>query len=251
VSGPERVAARVVKRPCRNVDCPYDRPIVPAFELVGIVFASLCPGCDREERERERLELRRRTVERLMSEVRLGQRVRAWSLGTFPAGDSQGRAALQAGIRWLEAYRQGERGGLLIQGPVGVGKTGLAWGLARELITKDMVEANMVVFRDLHADIRDGFREGRRGDLRLRSTPVLFLDDLGAERPTDWARDELATLVEHRWERGLTTGITSNYSLAELADRLGHDDAVVGKRIVSRLQEGATRIRMEGPDRRE
>jgi DNA replication protein DnaC len=251
VSGPERVAGRVVERPCRNPYCPWDRPMVPAFEIAGVVLSGLCPGCTAVEHEQERLELRRRRVEELMGRVRLGERVKSWSLETFPAVDRHGKAAFRAGHKWLERFRLGDRSGLLIQGPVGVGKTGLAWGLVKELITKDTVEANMVVFRDLMDELHDALREGRRRDKRLRGIPVLFLDDLGAERPTDWTRDELATLVEHRWERGLTTGMTSNYSLAELADRLGRDDAMVGRRIVSRLQEGAARIRMEGPDRRE
>jgi DNA replication protein DnaC len=251
VSGPERVAGRIVERPCRNPYCPHDRPIIPAFEVAGIVLAGLCPGCTDEENERERLELRRSRVEELMGRVRLGERVKSWSLETYPAVDKRGRNAFKAGVKWLEGYRRGERGGLLILGPVGVGKTGLAWGLAKELIQVDLVDANMVVFRDLLAEMRDGIREGRRRDKRLRSTPVLFLDDLGAERPTDWTRDELATLIEHRWERGLTTGITSNYPPAALMERLGHDDPVVGKRIVSRLTEGATQIVIEGPDRRD
>ena len=250
MSGPEKVGGRVVERPCRNVECPWERPIIPAFEIAGVVMAGLCPGCAREDDERERLELRRRRVEELMGRVQLGARVKSWSLETYPAIDSHGKKAFRAGHKWLEQFRLGNRAGLLIQGPVGVGKTGLAWGLVRELIQVDLVEANMVVFRDLLAEMRDGFREGRRRDKRLRSTPVLFLDDLGAERPTDWTRDELATLVEHRWERGLTTGITSNYDPAALAERLGHDDLIVGKRIVSRLADGATQLRIDGPDRR-
>ena len=78
---------------------------------------------------------------------------------------------------------------------------------------------------------------------------MLALDDLGAERPTDFARDELATLVEHRYMQGLPTIVTS-YPPSKLAARLGHDDPEVGQRLVSRLTDDAVQIRFIGPDRR-
>lgn len=237
----------MVTRPC-VAGCGAE---VEAIELFGSVFPRFCEPCrlasEAEDAKRERAE----RVAELLGRVRIGGLVKGWSAETYPA-DARGRKAMEEGRAWLEGFRAGQKSGLLIFGPVGGGKTGLAWSLVRELIEVDLVEAQMVNFRDWLAEVRASF--GRNGP-RLAvpapmRTPVLFLDDLGAERPTDFARDELATLVEWRYQRRLPTGATSNYEPGALAERLGHDDPIVGQRIVSRLADGAAQIRVAGKDRR-
>jgi len=76
------------------------------------------------------------------------------------------------------------------------------------------------------------------------------LDDIGAERCTDWARETLATLIEDRYTRELFTVFTSNYSPSRLAVRLGHDDPILGQRIDSRIVESCVQVGLDGPDRR-
>ena len=61
---------------------------------------------------------------------------------------------------------------------------------------------------------------------------------------------ELATIVEGRYVDEAPMIVTTNYDPAALARRLGHDDPVVGKRIVSRLTETATRIELKRDDLR-
>ncbi len=84
----------------------------------------------------------------------------------------------------------------------------------------------------------------------LYDSSLLVLDDLGAERPTDWALDAIAALVQHRHSAGLPNIITSNYSPSELARRLGHADPMIGQRIVSRLVDNCVKVRLDRPDLR-
>jgi DNA replication protein DnaC len=84
----------------------------------------------------------------------------------------------------------------------------------------------------------------------LYEASVLVLDDLGAERPTDWARDAIAALVQYRHTRDLPTVVTSNYAPAALVKRLGHDDPMIGQRIVSRLVEHCITVKLDRPDLR-
>lgn len=80
---------------------------------------------------------------------------------------------------------------------------------------------------------------------------LLILDDLGAERVTDWQLDVVARIVEHHYDRNETnTIVTSNYSPADLARRLGKDDPIQGERIVSRLIEGAIKLKLDRADLR-
>lgn len=184
--------------------------------------------------------------------ARVGERLAELSLETYPT-DAAGLAALAVAEEWLRRREAGERENLLLFGPVGVGKTGLAWGIVRRLIERGD-DALLVNFRELLAELRQAFADRRAGVpidyLRAYDVTVLALDDVGAERPTDFAREELANLVERRYTRRLPTIITSNYDPDDLAERIGHDDIVIGERIVSRLIEGATQWQIGGEDRR-
>jgi len=72
---------------------------------------------------------------------------------------------------------------------------------------------------------------------------ILIVDDLGAEKFTDWSIENLYRLVNYRYENMLTTVFISNLSLKELSQR-------VGDRIVSRIIEMCHLFKVEGKDRR-
>lgn len=162
--------------------------------------------------------------------------------------------AWRAAVDWLYEYAVGRPRGLYLYGQVGAGKTGLAWGIVR-CLCEHGVAALIVHWRDLLALRRRGISsngngptEGERLLARARRASVLALDDLGAERPTGFALEELATLVEARYQAALPTIVTSNLSPEGLVRRMG--DRLVGERVVSRLLEGAIRVRFAGPNRR-
>lgn len=204
----------------------------------------LCPACAEADLERERRETHDRRIAHLLDRAG-GGRMRHLSLATYPA-DNHGSQALATVHTWLDAD---PRPNLLLYGTVGAGKTGLAWGLIRHLCEHG-TEAMLVNLRDWLAKRRYAISTHEPPDLRPLHVPILALDDVGAERPTDWARDELAQLVEERYQHQRPTIVTSNYDPAELAKRLGHDDLVIGQRIVSRLCDGAVQVRFTGTDRR-
>jgi DNA replication protein DnaC len=71
----------------------------------------------------------------------------------------------------------------------------------------------------------------------------LVIDDLGAEKSSEWAREILYLIIDKRYSDLLPTIITSNLSPKELAEKL--DD-----RLVSRLMEDAIVIKIDGKDHR-
>jgi DNA replication protein DnaC len=78
---------------------------------------------------------------------------------------------------------------------------------------------------------------------------LLVLDDLGAERLTDWVEETMSLIVNTRYNNRRLTIFTSNY------EDLPDDDlntllTRVGFRLHSRLREMCTFLEYEGPDYR-
>lgn len=216
-----------------------------------VVQLTPCPPCSTEiELQWEKDEHAERARE-LLKLAGLTPRFDDWSLATYP-DDEGGRAARKVAEDWIERWDRGDPANLLLFGPVGSGKTGLAWSIVRCVIERWLVRARLVVFHELLDEMRTAMRTKQPLDhvTNLARVPVLALDDLGAERPTPFACAELLALIDLRWRRKLPTIITSNYEPDVLAERLGHDDPVIGERIVSRMSDGAVQHRLRANDRR-
>jgi len=82
-------------------------------------------------------------------------------------------------------------------------------------------------------------QSGRTGE----NHNVLFLDDLGVQKNSDFAIEKLTMILNYRTGEELPTFISTNYSPEELAEQLG-------KRIYSRVQSLCKMIPMVGEDRR-
>jgi hypothetical protein len=71
----------------------------------------------------------------------------------------------------------------------------------------------------------------------------LILDDIGTEKPSEWAQQNIFLIIDRRYETLRQTIFTSNLSLDELSERLGD-------RITSRIAEMCKVIELKGKDRR-
>lgn len=141
----------------------------------------------------------------------------------------------------LEAARDHAGEGVMLLGKAGCGKTHLA--CAAIMAGPDgSLFANTAELLD---DVRRGFDgAGSRLFERALRSPLLALDDLGAEAVTDWVRDRLYTLINHRWDHCLPLIVTTNVKAADLAARIGQG---VASRIAGCC---ARRIEVQGPDGR-
>lgn len=129
---------------------------------------------------------------------------------------------------------------LSLLGPTGCGKTWLAVRLLGEIASRDyrgrFVDASLAV-----EQIKREFGTEDQGDTfgDLCTVPVLLLDELGAERGTDFQMEQLGLILRARYNSMLPTIVTSN------AKRI---DDVVEARIASRLAAGVFPV--SGRDRR-
>ena len=240
-----------VNAPCPTPGCKGRGKRV---RILRTTLNLICPKCEREAEERTRDAEQADRVASLLLRSGMTPRMREWSFASYPK-DESGKAALQHADKWTTRYLRRARGepipNLLLYGPVGGGKTGLAWSIVRHLCEQG-IEARIVNFPDLIVQMQeatskkvpfDKFSDHGR-------IPVLAVDDVGGERPTAWAVAQLLTLVDRRYQRMLPTIFTSNYSPDDLADRLGRDDTTIGERIVSRMVEGAMQHWIKADDRR-
>ena len=78
---------------------------------------------------------------------------------------------------------------------------------------------------------------------KICSVPVLLLDDIGAEKASEWVKQTLYLIIDHRYGDMAKTYVTSNLTLNQIANQL--DD-----RISSRIAGMTNTIRMAGKDRR-
>lgn len=148
---------------------------------------------------------------------------------------------------------------LYLTGARGVGKTHLAAAVVRERVLDwqpyisrehpwTVPSIRWIATPDLLLDIRDSFRDGSDKSERdiieeYTDCKLLVLDDLGAEKTTEWSLQTLYTIIDRRYRDEQQTIVTSNLTLNQLGDKL--DD-----RISSRLAELCTVIELKGQDRR-
>jgi len=139
--------------------------------------------------------------------------------------------------------------GLWFAGDVGTGKTSLAMLVSKVALDAGRSVAIYSVPR-LLSEIKDTY-DRDSGDSygrlfrRLCAVDLLHLDDLGAERSTDWVLEQLYSIVNERWQDRRSIVVTSNLiNLDELR-------AQVGARTVSRLSEMCDEpLLIMGPDLR-
>jgi len=143
--------------------------------------------------------------------------------------------------RQLDAGR-----GLWFMGPVGTGKTTLAMLVSKAALKAGRSVAIYSLPRLLN-EIRETHRAERSHvDLldRLTAVDLLHVDDVGAERTTDWVLEELYSIVNARYEDQRSIVITTN-----ILDREALCEQI-SERTVSRLTEICEELPLIGHDRR-
>ncbi|MEZ5076428.1 MAG: ATP-binding protein [Solirubrobacterales bacterium] len=181
-------------------------------------------------------------------------RYRSVSFDAPPVSDMARDLQTKAAVAEVRAFvdelddRLAAGRGLWLFGDTGTGKTTLAM-----LISKAALEAGRSVaiysLPKLLARIRRTYDSEPGGDSylsffeRLTSVDLLHIDDLGAEKRSDWVLEQLYALINERYETQRSVLITTNLPHGELEEQ-------ISPRTVSRLTEICDEVPVFGEDRR-
>ena len=225
------------------------RVIVNPITLSSITY---CPVChEKEEREKKLIQIKAikneiaEQIDSYLRERGVPRRFLNARISDFPAP-------------WQKLRESSE--GIFLGGSRGVGKTHLAVALMREMILNTQIRNHSGTFRidlqkmplfisvpELLLEIRETYGDNALSEKAVIDkyswVDVLIVDDLGAEKTSDWVLQTLYTIMDRRYREELRTIITSNLSIEEIRDKL--DD-----RIASRIVGMCRVCILQGKDRR-
>lgn len=193
-----------------------------------------------EKKEAEKL----RVISKLRRECFLTDEMAGQTFAVDDQHDSRISAAMRRyAERWDEV--KVENMGLLLYGQVGTGKSFFAACIANALIDKG-IPVKMTSFSRIVNEIQ-GLYTGRQEYLdKLTSYPLLIIDDLGAERGSDFMLEQVYAVVDARYQSGLPLIVTTNIPVGEIKEPAD----LKYRRIYDRILERCHPVKIDGPSRR-
>lgn len=230
----------------KRCDCPE---AVAAYEKAK---------AEREAKERAKqaaeIDMRmRQRVAQIIGDSGMHARFLRRTFDTFQI-TAENQRALMVCKRYADTFREKQpnnnadpgRNGLFITGPKGTGKTHLAAAIANQLMQEGTGVICMTMI-DLLDRIKETYAqrgqwEASEGDVlnTYKEVPLLIIDDMGKEPPTEWAVSKIYAIINARYEAFLPTIVTTNYTDSELVRRLtpqGTGDSTTADATIDRLRE--------------
>jgi DNA replication protein DnaC len=174
------------------------------------------------------------------------------------ARDMTSRHVVQAARDFAENLDRnlGEGNGLWLMGDTGTGKTTLGMLVASQALAAGKSVAVYFTPKLLNR-IRQTYQEAESRNAytaffdQVTSVDLLYIDDLGSERHTDWVVEQLYAVINERYENRRSVLVTSN-APGDVDKGTGELREQIGPRTVSRLIEMCgDPLPLFGPDHRE
>lgn len=133
--------------------------------------------------------------------------------------------------------------GMFINGPTGTGKTFILHALKNRLIDIRL-KAKVHNWVELLLELRQRASEGYlREEIGQLCDGILMIDDLGAEKRSEWSQEIIYTLVNRCYEYEVPLFVATNLTHEQFQE-------VYGDRIYSRLIEMCEKVELSGEDKR-
>lgn len=170
--------------------------------------------------------------------------MREW---TFAKSDHTDHKNENIALKYVENFdaMRSQGTGLLLCGQVGTGKSFLAAAIANELINQG-TPCLMTNFSRIISRVSEKFGGDQKYLDDLNRFDLLIIDDLGAERDTEFTWEKVMNVIDARYRAGLPIIITTNLGPRDFADR----GDIRRQRVFSRLKEMCICLEIKGEDRR-
>ena len=217
-------------------------------EFLGIVKVVPCI-CQCKKAELEAEEQRRqheKLQERIKSQRKAGFLESDMQHWTFSADDGADPRIMRAAKNYVANFAQfREQGkGLLLYGGVGTGKT-----FAAACIVNALIDTGRPCLMTNFARVLNTLWsiEGKQAYIdSFNKFDLLVLDDLGTERRSEYAQEQVFNVIDGRYRAGLPLIITTNLSIEEIKK----PDSLGNSRIYDRVLEMCHPVEVNGKSRR-
>lgn len=200
---------------------------------------------EREAKAKEDAE-KRDLLERIKRYRKMGFPESQMQYWTFENDDQSRPKLTEMAKRYVnhfdKFYKEGK--GLLLHGDVGTGKTYIACMIANALIDQGY-PVLVTNFARILNTLQSTFEKQEYLD-SLNQFKLLVIDDLGVERDTGFAKEQVFNIIDSRYRAGKPMIITTNLSMQKLATETELSD----KRVYDRIIERCFPVEVSGESRR-
>jgi DNA replication protein DnaC len=242
------IQVNMTRSPSDKHICPYCQKEVPKkeIELFGKKrFVQPVCECEAEKAmepiKRAEERLKENELKKLFSIHDLGERFNESNFTNFIVR-SGAEKCFKLATKYVEEFDEWEGESLMFWGEPGNGKSHLATAVANELTAKgkrvvfismpDLLEKIKATFNKNSVETEAEIMRG------LQMCDLLIIDDIGAEKVSDWVQEVIFRIVDGRYKKVKPIMATSNLEPKELAER-------IGKRAYDRLIEISQPIQNE------
>ena len=216
--------------------------------VLGVIRRPMCMcKCQAAKRAAEEEEYKRRKFEERVNELRrVGfpeADMRNW---TFSNDDLANERITKAAQKYVDNFSELRKNGkgLLLYGNTGTGKTFAACEIANALIDKGY-PVLVTNFARILNTLQGTFEKQEYID-GFNNYQLLVIDDLGIERDTAYAKEQVFNIIDSRYRSGLPMIITTNLTM----EKIKNPEDIENRRIYDRILERCFPVEVEGSSRR-
>ena len=229
---------------CKTCHERKDGKIMVMFDK-KFIFKSNC-RCDRERHEEQKRREKEHRIELLKRDCFISMSQWAYTFDYYRGEKEKSYIIARNFVNEYEQMKN-DNIGLLFCGTVGSGKTYLACSIANALIEEYMIPIKIRNFAQIINDLqKSSFDLDKNAYIEsLTNVAVLILDDLGIERDTSYAKEQVYNIVNSRYLKRKPTIFTTNLPYEKIQNS---DEGVEYERIYSRIIEMCIPVKVTGED---